>query len=301
MNEYIADLFEFLMDMKNLSYLLQKSIATKVCIDSEKCYIELNEDYHNIKLIINDTDSTSNPIGVLGIGAYEEIETKAVLNVIKYIADQEKFTFLDVGANEGWYTLNVKKSFANADVYSFEPSPITYDRLKRNLLLNDEKRDAVVNIGLYDRNDKLAFYYNKESSGASSFVNIRDKADLEPIEVDVKRLDDWARENEIEKIDFIKCDVEGAELFVYRGGRELIEQNKPIIFSEMLRKWSAKFGYTPNDIISFLGQFGYRCFVIVNETQLRECLKVTEETVETNYFFLHETKHAKIIKEMVLI
>ena len=166
--------------------------------------------------------------------------------------------------------------------------------------INNESINKVVNIGLYDKNDKLEFYYDKEGSGASSFANIREKADIKPIEVDVRCLDDWARENDVTKVDFIKCDVEGAELFVYKGGREIIEQSKPIVFSEMLRKWSAKFGYTPNDIISFFKELGYKCYVIESETRLKECPKVTEETVETNYFFLHEMKHAQIIEEMVL-
>lgn len=297
--EYIKGLHGFVMDMNNIELLLQRSIINKLCIDSEKSYIELNEDYHNIKLIFNDTDWGSYSVGILGLGTYEEIETRTVLNVVKYIAEQNKFTFLDIGANEGWYTLNVKKAFRNAETYAFEPSPITYGRLINNLLVNDERIDGVFNIGLYDRNDKLIFYYDEENSGASSFMNIRDKVYIEPMEVDAVRLDDWMKENELSGVDFIKCDVEGAELFVYRGGRNVIEKYKPIIFSEMLRKWSAKFGYTPNDIIKFFGELGYGCYVIESDTKLKECPEVTEETIQTNYFFLHKSKHEKIIKEMV--
>lgn len=297
--KYVRDLHEYIMDMKNIEDILRNSIAEEIVVDKEKCYIKLNEDYHKIKLIINDMDCGSIPMTVLGLGTYEDTETKIVLNIIKKIA-KEKICVLDIGANEGWYTLNIKKTFVDADLYSFEPSPVTFNRLKENLLLNGESVNNAVNIGLYDRNDKLAFYYDKEGSGASSFVNIREKADIKPIEVDVRRMDDWARENKITKVDFIKCDVEGAELFVYKGGREVIEQSKPIVFSEMLRKWSAKFGYNPNDIIHFFKELGYKCYVIESETRLKECPKVTEETVETNYFFLHEIEHAKIIEEMVL-
>lgn len=297
--EYMKKVHSFVMEMRQMEYLLEESIVNKVCIDSNKVYIELKENYHNIKLIVNDIDYGEIPICALVFGEYEKLETNTVLNVMRHIKE-ENFTFLDIGANEGWYTLNVKKAFCNSKVYSFEPSPITCERMKENLIINNESINKVVNIGLYDKNDKLEFYYDKEGSGASSFANIREKADIKPIEVDVRCLDDWARENDVTKVDFIKCDVEGAELFVYKGGREIIERSKPIVFSEMLRKWSAKFGYNPNDIISFFKELGYKCYVIESETRLRECPKVTEETVETNYFFLHEIKHAQIIEEMVL-
>jgi hypothetical protein len=56
------------------------------------------------------------------------------------------------------------------------------------------------------------------------------------------------------KVDFIKCDVEGAELFVYQGAKATLMQQKPIVFTEMLRKWAAKFDYHPNDIIALFDE-----------------------------------------------
>ena len=69
------------------------------------------------------------------------------------------------------------------------------------------------------------------------------------------------------------------------GLGEFISRNQPIIFSEMLRKWSAKSGYTPNDIIKPMEELGYGCFVIADGQRLQECPLVDENTVETNYFF----------------
>ena len=63
-------------------------------------------------------------------------------------------------------------------------------------------------------------------------------------------------------------------------------------------KWSAKFNYHPNDIITFLNMLGYSPYVI-NGEQLRKFNWVDEDTVETNYFFLHHDKHANLIKQIV--
>ena len=106
--------------------------------------------------------------------------------------------------------------------------------------------------------------------------------------------------NRLQYLERLK-DVEGSELFVYQGGIEMITKYKPIVFSEMLRKWAAKFGYHPNDIIAFFVNIGYECFVIdVEKEKIRKIVSVNEETVETNYFFLHKEKHTKIIQELSL-
>ena len=96
-------------------------------------------------------------------------------------------------------------------------------------------------------------------------------------------IDNFMIINSIDKLDFVKCDVEGAEYFVYQGGLETFKHKKPIIFTEMLRKWAAKFGYHPNDIINYFSQFGYKCF-IANKGKLKIVDKVDEQTIETNFF-----------------
>ena len=113
--------------------------------------------------------------------------------------------------------------------------------------------DVGANVGWYSLNAlNQTFIMIKSGGGAFSLLNIQDKDDIDKIEVDMMTMDEWAKKNQISRVDFIKCDVEGAELFVYKGGMEIIENSKPLIFSEMLRKWSAKFGYHPNDIIDLL-------------------------------------------------
>ncbi len=95
-------------------------------------------------------------------------------------------------------------------------------------------------------------------------------------------------------IDLIKCDVEGAELFVFQGGMKAIAKCRPIIFCEMLRKWAAKFAYHPNDIVALLRDAGYRCFAAENGT-LVEVIRVDDTTQATNFFFLHEQAHTRLL------
>lgn len=99
-------------------------------------------------------------------------------------------------------------------------------------------------------------------------------------------------------VDFIKCDVEGAELLAFQGAKETLQRDKPIVFTEMLRKWAAKFNYHPNEIIMLFSTFGYRCFYADGEA-LKELLVMTDETLETNFFFLHCEKHEQVINKLL--
>jgi hypothetical protein len=110
----------------------------------------------------------------------------------------------------------------------------------------------------------------------------------------VRTIDEFSAEKGL-KVDFIKCDVEGAELFVFQGGVKTISRDKPVIFTEMVRKWSAKFNYHPNQIIELLRGIGYRCFRAEGNA-LVEFPVMDENTAETNFFFLHALKHAGLIE-----
>ena len=67
----------------------------------------------------------------------------------------------------------------------------------------------------------------------------------------------------------------------------------------MLRKWSAKFDYHPNDIIYLFSELGYLCFAYVG-TELKKFDQIEEDTIPTNYFFLHNDKHKEVINNLGL-
>lgn len=112
-------------------------------------------------------------------------------------------------------------------------------------------------------------------------------------------LDSYISRIKVNKLDFIKCDVEGAELLCFKGGINTIKQYKPIICTEMLRKWAAKFNYHPNNIIVLLKDIGYSCFKLINATKIEEIFLITNETKDTNFIFLHKNKHKKHIENLI--
>jgi FkbM family methyltransferase len=217
-------------------------------------------------------------------GAYEPQE----LAVLSRLARNSKI-IIDVGANIGWYAIQLSRIAGEATrVFCFEPVPSTRARLARNVELNGlEQRIRIFDFGLGDKAGTVEFFLPAISgSVAASARNLHPEEQTVRLSVRLEPLDDVAAREQIERVDLIKCDVEGAELQVLRGARRIIERDNPVIFLEMLRKWSRHFDYHPNDIIQLLRQSGYRCWA-VGDGPVREIDAVGEDTRETNYLFLH--------------
>lgn len=298
--EYLHGLHKGMMSFKQLSRLINadNSVINSFEVTKDGAYIVLNEARGKTKIYFDENDCEEASVEVMCSLDFEKKETETTLAIIKDIMN-DNFVMLDIGSNVGWYSLLIKNLYKNATVYSFEPAPRTYERLINNMRLNGHSTENAFNIGFYDKKSKLDFYYDIEGSGGSSMANLRERENVEKIQVDVEMLDEFSVEHSIDKVDFVKCDVEGSELFVFKGGIKLLEKTKPVIFSEMLRKWSAKFGYTPNDIIKLFNGIEYECFAISNNKKIRPCPVVDEKTVETNYYFLDSTKHKKIIEKYI--
>lgn len=241
-----------------------------------------------IKLACESVDKRSAPMEALNFGHYEKTEWEMLCRMMG-----KRSIVWDIGANVGWYSLNLAKLFPEAQVLAFEPIASTFRQLVRNVQINGLGNIHTHNFGFSDLSGHIKFYLPFQNSANASSANLsEDESDKEVI-CQVMKVDDFAEETALQ-MDLIKCDVEGAELLVLNGGAKSIERYKPVIFTEMLRKWSAKFEYHPNQIICLLGEMGYRCFTALDQ-KLVEFFHMDEATMETNFFFLHSDKHSSLI------
>lgn len=224
------------------------------------------------------------PIETLNFKDYEKAESSMMENLV-----EDGDNFFDIGANIGWYSINIAASRPQTQVYSFEPLPKTYRQLETNVGLNAVPNVRLHHFGFSNQAGSSPFYYYAQGSGNASSANLTDRPDVEVVQCSVRTLDGYIAA-EGTRLDFVKCDVEGAELLVFQGGQQTIARDKPIVFSEILRKWSAKFNYDPNDIFLLFRQLGYKAFTAENGS-LIEFTTMTADTVQTNFFFLHAEKH----------
>lgn len=229
------------------------------------------------------------PIEVMNFGRYEPEETK-VMDLLSTGARQ----ILDVGANIGWYSVRFAKREPQAHVHAFEPMPVSHAFLQRNVAANGMGAHVTCyNYGLSEAGGSFEFFIAPTGGTNASLLNVAGSVEARKVMGLTLTLDQWCANQQISP-DFIKCDVEGAELLVFRGGKETLLRDKPIVFAELLRKWAKPFGYHPSDMLAFFHDMGYRCYA-VGIAGVRQVEEVTDETVETNYAFVHIDAHEQAI------
>jgi len=225
------------------------------------------------------------PIEVMNFGAYEGVETR-FLNALAAQSNR----VLDIGANIGVYSIRLALRFPQLRVFAFEPIPKSFSYLQRNIAVNAVgERVTAFQYALSNRAGAARLYIAPHNGTNASLQNVAGAGDALEIPGLMMTLDDWVRSFGIVP-DLIKCDVEGAELLVFQGGLETLRAERPVVFSELLRKWAKGFDYHPNDVLELFRSLGYRCFAIGDEN-VREIAVVDNETPETNYIFVHPERH----------
>ena len=288
--EYIDEMYQIHNDLFDFSEFMCDTNISGFEILDNRIIIKFRDSQN--KFICTRNDKRLAPFETLNFGDYERDEIEMQLKLI-----EEEDTVLDIGGNFGWYAMHVGRYKPNAKILSFEPIPSTFIHLNENIKLNNFTNIETFNFGFSDVEGTFDFFFDPSLSVNASLANVSGNNKIESVSCSVKKLGDFIKDEKI-KVDFIKCDVEGAELLVFKGGVDVIKKDTPIVFTEMLRKWTSKFNYHPNDIIAFFKELGYSCFIL-RKDHLYKLDTVTESTMETNYFFLHEEKHAKQIRKFV--
>jgi FkbM family methyltransferase len=286
--KYIDKMYEIHSVLFEYATFIKDKNISSIEISDDKIIMTFRDS--GVKFLCAINDKRLAPFDTLNFGNYEMDELKMQLNLI-----EEGFNVFDIGGNFGWYALHIAKNRPLSNIYSFEPILSTFRYLNNNIELNNLKNIHSFNFGFSEADGSFEFYYDPSLSVNASLANVADKKEIAKTTCIVKKLDTFMLNNS-GPVDFIKCDVEGAELLVFKGATETIKRDKPIVFSEMLRKWTSKFNYHPNEIISFFKAMDYNCFTL-NDNCLQPFEFVDDSTLETNYFFLHREKHfAQILK-----
>ncbi len=184
-------------------------------------------------------------------------------------------TFIDVGANQGEYSIWAARKVApSGSVIAFEPMDTLYKQLNENMRLNPFHNQLFksLKIGLSDKPGEMNLYGKASSNeGVNTMFPTAEHTELiQKIPLDT--LDSQLEKLACKQVDFIKIDVEGAELQVLKGATETLVKHKPLLLIEVNEEASQAAGYTSDDILVFLRSFGYQ----FHEIGLRGRLKSIE-------------------------
>jgi len=287
--KYYFTLFEFAKDLKY-------SNVGEILIKDDSVVIRTRKE--NILLNCLEGEMTS-ALGQLILAGAENDEQEMMATILMKIienkgGDPSNVMLFDIGANIGWYSIYFDKLFKPLQIHAFEPIATAYEQFLKNITLNQSGAVNVNNFGLADKNGIVDFYVCPSLLAASSLADTFPIPGKSKVKGEIRKLDDYCGDNSVVP-DFIKCDVEGAEFLVFKGALKTLSEYKPLVMTELLRKWSKCFDYHPNDVIDLFIQKNYSCYVISGEL-LKLCETVTDDTVETNFFFLHNEAHQYLLE-----
>jgi len=176
---------------------------------------------------------------------------------------------IDIGANKGGYTYWMAKSVGHeGKVIAFEPQPDIANYIRKFFDATVYKSVVIEPIGLSSRQGECRMTIpetgKKYSPGASFEVRARDGFHSFMVKVDT--LDSYCNVNKLRPLRFIKCDVEGHELEVFKGSETVLREDKPVILFECEARHLSGFGIS--DVFSYLNGLGYTGYFFMGKKLL---------------------------------
>ena len=222
------------------------------------------------------------------LGTWEPFETELVQALL-----EPGDVFVDIGANIGWYTLVAALRVGpEGRVFAFEPDAENHAILSHNVdsNLNGSARKAVrvERRAVSDRHgagriflspDNMGDHRIYASSGVGASMKIRET-----------RLDRYFRRLS-RPLGVLKVDTQGAEPQVYRGGRERLLKDRPILVSEFWPFGMDAAGHSPQEVLDVFAELDAGCFIIDNEASRLRSIDLEQLAARCHGDLRPETEH----------
>lgn len=226
-------------------------------------------------------------------GYYEPNEFYALDKILR-----QGMTFIDAGANIGLYTLFASKKVGEQGiVVAIEPSGREFHRLKMNVEMNALSNVRLLQVAVSNCPRRASLLVAaEEHSGHNTLGNFGYESVVPQSEewVRVERLDDIAKQESLGRIDVIKMDIEGAELFALQGAAETLAQFHPIVLLELSDKTLEHQGCKSEQIWEFLTKGGYRIYTFDRGTGLPVPAQQRENFESENIIAVHKLSEGQL-------
>lgn len=173
-------------------------------------------------------------------------------------------TVLDIGASTGYMTILLADLVGtHGQVHSFEPTPVNYELLRKNIDANGLDQVHLHNFALSNHKGEAILHIDPGNDGGNTIGNVTGDAwtGHAAITVATETLDDFIERAGIGKVDFIKIDVEGAESLVIAGAGNLLSRpDAPLIVCEVGDPAQKLVGMTELDLRKTLYGYAYASY-----------------------------------------
>jgi FkbM family methyltransferase len=177
-------------------------------------------------------------------------------DIIEHFTPKQGDIVIDIGANIGRYTIiSSKRVGTKGKVVAIEAHPGNFEILNRNIKLNQLTNIIPLNYAAYSKETKIKLYVPDEESGYTIYHTLMERTGKKFVEVNANTLDYLLQLNEIrqEEVNWIKIDVEGAELEVLKGATNVLSKSKDIA---LLIEVHGQNNYRP--LVEFLSSYNFK-------------------------------------------
>lgn len=167
---------------------------------------------------------------------------------------------IDIGAHIGLFSVIASQvTGKTGKVYAFEPAPSTYALLQKTIVINHEEQVIEsFQKAVGKENGKITFFISDDQAdNSNSLVNYKEDRSLHGIDVAVTSIDNFVKEKNISKLNFIKIDVEGAEYDTLQGAANTLKNLKPVCIVAIHPEPIAAKGDRLEDIYDFIVACNY--------------------------------------------
>ena len=183
--------------------------------------------------------------------------------IIEHFNPKKNDTVVDIGAHLGRYSLiSAKRVNREGKVISIEANPLVLEKLKKNLELNQLTNTISLNLAVFSEKTKIKLFFPKKGLKNTIYNTVISNRSINSerfIEVNANTLDNILHENDIkhDQVNWIKIDVEGAELEVLKGATNVLSKSKDIaLLIEIHDLGEGKNHYNP--IMDLLNNYNFK-------------------------------------------
>jgi FkbM family methyltransferase len=203
-------------------------------------------------------------------GTYEPVEQAFFIRYLK-----TGMTVVDIGAHIGLYTLLAAKRIGQeGKVIAFEPVPGNFQRLKRNIELNGWKNVVLEQYALSQIDGEATILLpDYANSGVPSIGTFQNHGEWrEALRVRTSTLDSYVAAHSISRVDLVKMDIQGAEIWALQGMQQVLSAREgcsPDVLCELHPGWLEEgFNSSPIEVKQLLHKCGYTMYRIVGTDAL---------------------------------
>lgn len=232
------------------------------------------------------------PLGLLHDAVFveeeEAFDVREISIILKNLPESNSLV-IDAGAGYGDYATSIALEAPLAIVYAFEPTLEVYRALDKNVQRNElSDRVFCCQVALADRKGVLGL---ASTTAGNNLILDNSRGQIPHEMVSVTTLDHFLKSEKVSRVDFIKADVEGAELLMLRGAVTSLKRFKPHLLLEIVPVCLERMNQSVGELLDFLVDLGYKNCAYFNEKK-KLTLEKTERLKKSfpqayNFFFWH--------------